>query len=165
MSLFVNQKTFSWTEKFSIIDEEANCKYNACGELFSWGKKMHIIGADGKDVALIQYSVIAFKPKFAIYVKDKLICEISRHPSIFKPKYSLQHTDWSVEGDVWAQEFTIMEGGKEIAAVKKKRTCWGDGYLIDYASPNDELPVLAMSIAIWCIIALETETNTDGIFK
>ena len=42
MNLYIKQHIFTWGDKFSVYDEAGNVKYNVEGEIFTWGKKLHL---------------------------------------------------------------------------------------------------------------------------
>ena len=48
MKLYIKQKVFSWGAKFRIFDEYENDKYSVEGEVFTFGKKLHLYGLNGK---------------------------------------------------------------------------------------------------------------------
>ena len=49
MKLYIQQKVFSFKDKFNIWDEAGNPKYYAEGEIFSLGKKLHVYDAAGNE--------------------------------------------------------------------------------------------------------------------
>ena len=40
MKLLIQEKVFSWSDRFTVRDEGGNDRYLVEGELFSWGKKL-----------------------------------------------------------------------------------------------------------------------------
>ena len=51
MKLYMKQKVFSWRDRFYIKDEYEEDRYYVEGELFSWGKKLHVYDMTGAEVA------------------------------------------------------------------------------------------------------------------
>ena len=51
MRLYMQEKVFSWRDRFKVWDEEQNEKYYVEGELFSWGKRLHVYDAQGREAA------------------------------------------------------------------------------------------------------------------
>ena len=43
MKFYIKQKVFSWGDKFSIYDANGNERYLVQGEVFSFGKKLHLL--------------------------------------------------------------------------------------------------------------------------
>lgn len=42
MKLYIKEKVFSWSDKFFVKDDSGRDKYAVEGEVFSWGKKLHV---------------------------------------------------------------------------------------------------------------------------
>ena len=42
MKLYIKEKVFSWGDKFTVKDASGRDKYVVEGEVFTWGKKLHI---------------------------------------------------------------------------------------------------------------------------
>ena len=51
MKLYIKEKVFSWTDRFTVRDEQGNDKYYVEGEFFSWGKKLHVYDLHDREVA------------------------------------------------------------------------------------------------------------------
>ena len=45
MKLYMKEKVFSWTDKFTIVNERQKVRYTVEGEFFSFGKKLHVYDA------------------------------------------------------------------------------------------------------------------------
>ncbi len=54
MKLYIKQKNFSWVDRFTIKDENGQDKYYVEGEMFSFGKKLHIFDMGNVERAFIQ---------------------------------------------------------------------------------------------------------------
>lgn len=59
MKLVIKQKVFLWGDKFSVMDEFGNIRYNVKGEAFSIGKKLHIYDNAENQVAFICQKVLS----------------------------------------------------------------------------------------------------------
>ena len=42
MKLYIKQKVFSWRDRFSVCDGRSEPCYTVEGEIFTWGRKLHI---------------------------------------------------------------------------------------------------------------------------
>ena len=51
MTLYMKQKVFSWSDRFTIKDELGNDRYYVEGELFSWGHKLHVFDIDNQEAS------------------------------------------------------------------------------------------------------------------
>lgn len=153
MKLYMKQKVFSFVDKFTIKDENENDRYFIQGEFFSWGHKLHVYDIYEKEVAFVKQKVMTFLPKFEVYINGSLAVEVVKEFTLFKPRYILKHTNWSVAGDFWSHNYTVSDSQKEIASIQKAWFTWGDSYEIDIAPGIDELLVTATVLAIDCVLA------------
>ena len=152
MILNIKQKVFSWSDKFTIKDALENDRYYVEGELFSWGHKLHVFNMENQEVAFIKQEIFTLLPRFEVYIEERLIVEVKREFTFFKPKYILQGTDWTVDVDFWAHHYEITSPSGSIASVSKAYFTWGDSYQIDIADVADEILVVATILAIDCVL-------------
>jgi uncharacterized protein YxjI len=155
MRLFIKQKVFSWADKFTVKDEAGQDKYTIEGELFSWGKKLHVMDAAGNEAAFIQQKVWSFLPRFHVFVNGLQIAEIVKEFTFFRQKYSIAGLDWEIEGDFWAHDYQITQNGRPVVMIHKEWLTWGDCYVLDIASEQDEILALAVVLAIDCVMAAQ----------
>jgi len=153
MTLYMKQQIFSWSDRFTIKDELGNDRYFVEGELFSWGHKLHVFDAHNREVAFIKQELFVFLPQFEVFVNGSLAVTVKRELSLFTPKYSLEGTDWTVEGDFWQHRYEITGPQGNVASIAKALFTWGDSYQIDISGDADELLVLATVLAIDCVVA------------
>jgi len=153
MKLYIKQKVFTWGDKFSVADEYGTPRYQVQGEIFSWGKKLHVYDARGNERIFIQQKVFSFLPRYYIFIDGQQVAEITKRFTFFSPSYSVDGLGWNVEGDFFAHEYEVTDGGHSVAAISKQWFTWGDSYLLDILRPADELPALAVMLAIDCAVA------------
>lgn len=96
MKLYMKQKVFSWVDKFTVKDENGQDKYNIEGELFSFGKKLHIYNAIGTETAFIQQKVFSFLPRHFVFVDGSQVAEINKEFTFLCPKYSIEGLGWDI---------------------------------------------------------------------
>jgi hypothetical protein len=98
MRLIIKQKVFSWTDRFRVWDEDDHDRYYVEGELFSFGKKLHVVDPDGREVALVQQKVFSFLPRFFVWVDGVQVAEIVKEFTFFHPRYTIGGLGWDIEG-------------------------------------------------------------------
>lgn len=160
MKLYIRQKVFSFRDKFTVKDEYGNDHYFVEGDLFSFGKHLHIRDAYGREVIRIRQKVWSFLHRFYVYVEDKLVAEVVKEFTFFKPRYRIEGPGWEVSGDWWEHTYEITSGGKQIVSVQKEWMTWGDSYQVDIADAQDERMALAVVLAIDCAVACAENANT-----
>ena len=154
MRLLIREKVFSWSDRFTVMDEGGSVRYSVEGQMFSWGKKLRIYDLAGQEVAYIEQKVMSFMPRYRVYVGEFLVCEVQREFSFFRPRYTVLGAGWDVEGEFWEHNYTVTKNGAPAVIIQKEWMTWGDCYTLDFTDPNDELYGLALVLAIDC--AMET---------
>ncbi|MBR3953971.1 MAG: LURP-one-related family protein [Clostridia bacterium] len=153
MKLYIKQKVFSWKDRFTVWDANGNDRYYVEGELFSWGKKLHVYDVQQHEVAFIYQKVFSFLPRYFVSVNGVDIAEIVKEFTFFKPKYRIEGMNWDVDGDFWNHNYTVSRAGSSVVRIQKEWMTWGDSYELDIANPADEIPALAVVLAIDCVMA------------
>ena len=159
MKLYIKQKVFSLTSKFTVKDEAGNDRYFVEGEFFSLRGRLHIMDAQGGEIGRIYRRLMTFLPHFILEIGGEEIAEIVKDFSFFRPKYSLENTslsvegeieglDWTIEGDFWAHEYSLYDGDRNIMNIHKEWFTWGDSYELDILDPDYELISLGIVLAI-----------------
>lgn len=149
--LYIKERVFSWTDQFSVMDETGNPKYTVEGEFFSWGKKLHVYDRNGNEAAFIKQELFTLLPRFTVYSGGREIGAVQKELSLFIPRYSITGLGWEIEGSFWEHEFRIVRNGRVIATMEKQWMTWGDSYLLTVADSADEIPALAVVLAIDCV--------------
>lgn len=159
MKLYMKQKVFSWGDKFSIKDELGNDRYYVEGEIFSWGHKLHVYDTQNQEVAFIKQKLMTWMPRFEVYINGVLQVTVVKKFTLFRQEYILEGTDWAVEGDFFAHNYTIHNGGRNIASILKAWFSWGDSYELTIENGFNELLVVASVLAIDCVIDAAQSSN------
>ena len=158
MKLYINEKVFSWGDKFTVKDEFGNDKYFVQGEVFSWGKKLHVYDTVGSEVAFIKQELFTLLPRYHVFRGDEQVAEIRKEFSFLFPRYSIDGLGWEIEGRFMAHEYEITQNGDPIVSISKEWMTWGDNYELDIANPADEIVALAVVLTIDCV----TESNSNN---
>ncbi len=152
MKLYIKEKVFSWGDKFTVIDEYGRDAYTVEGEIFSWGKKLHIFDRHGREVMFIGQKLWSFLHKYAVTVSGEEIAEIVREFSFFRPYYTINGPEWTVDGSFWEHEYEIRDKyGAPIAEISKEWMTWGDSYELTVFNEEYALAALAVLIVIDCV--------------
>ena len=152
MRLYIKQKVFSWGDKFTVKDEFGADRYFVEGEVFSFGKKLHVYDVSDYEVLFIKQEFTFGMPKYSVYSGDRLICTIKREFTFFKPRYSIEGLNWEVEGEFWCHDYDIISNGNVVATISKEYMTWGDSYVLSINNPMDELFALAVVLTIDCVL-------------
>ncbi|MCR5600240.1 MAG: LURP-one-related family protein [Ruminococcus sp.] len=151
MKLYFKQKVFTIRQRSEIMDEYGNVLFTAVGEI-SIGRRMHIYDKTGNEMAFIQQRLLRLMPRFSVYMGGNHVADIVRNFTFFSQDYRIEGLGWKVSGDWLAHDYTITFGGRYIASIHKHWMTWGDSFEVDIADGEDYVMVLAVIIAIDCVI-------------
>ena len=155
MKLYIRQAVFSWNDRFAVKNAYGEDVYFVEGELFSWGKKLHIYDREGKEIGGIQQRLLTLLPRYGIFVAGAQVAEIVREFSFLYPRYRVDGLGWEIEGSFLAHDYQGRKTGREIFSIHKAWMTWGDCYELDVADPADALVALAVVLAIDCITEVD----------
>jgi uncharacterized protein YxjI len=151
MKLYFKQKVFSLRQRSEIMDEFGNVLFKAIGE-FSIGRRMHIYDNRDNELAFIQQRLFRLMPRFSVYIGSNHVADIVKNFTLFSQDYRIEGLGWSVSGNWLAHDYTITYRGRYIASIHKHWMSWGDSFEVDIADGEDCVMVLAVIIAIDCVI-------------
>ena len=154
MKLYIKQQVFSWLDRFYIKDENENDKYYAKGELTLFLKRLNVYDMAGQRIARIEQEFSWLKPTFVISIGGREVCRIIKKIQFMRNDYYIEGPPWELEGDFWAHEYSVFEGGREVMALSKKWFTWGDSYELNITDPQNELLCLTIALAIDCAMAV-----------
>jgi uncharacterized protein YxjI len=152
MRLYMKQKVFSWRDLFEIRDEADRARWYAHGEIFSWGRKLHVYDADGREVAFIRAKVVSFLSRYFIETGGETHMLVKEF-TILRPRFRLEGSKWSIEGDFFAHEYRISDGPETVMSMSKRWLTWGDTYEMDIPRLENELLALCIALTIDCMNA------------
>ena len=148
MQLYFKQRFFSWLDSYDIYGENGETLFTVEGRL-SWGHRLHVLDAKGNHIATLQEKVFTFLPQFEIYIGETYIGCIKKEFTFFKPQFTLDCSDWQVDGAWMEWDYQITSPTEGLVAVITKEVLqWTDTYVIDVADPNNVLAALLVVLAI-----------------
>ena len=148
MRLLIKQEIFSFTDSYSVYDENENAKYFIEAELLALGHQLHIYDQHLNEIGIIHQKLLTFLPAFEIEVGGRVKGTIQKQFSFLKPKYEIDYNGWRVEGDFLGWDYDVYSGCSSVIHISKELLHWGDTYVIDFSNPADELDGLLLVIAI-----------------
>ena len=148
MLLYMKQKVFSFKDRFTVTDRNGEARYFVEGKLISMGKKLTVSDAAGNEVAFVRQKVLTLLPKFFVEINGEEVAAIKKKLTFLKPKYEVEGLDWTVEGDFFAHDYSILENGEPIASIHKKWMSWGDSFELNISDSANEVIALAVILAI-----------------
>ena len=148
--LYIKQKLFSLSGKFTVKDESEEDVYFLEGSWMQIPKTYEMMNADLKQVALITKKTFSFLPTFIVEMEGQEIATIKKQFTFLKANYSIEAAGIEVRGNWWDMNFEVYHNGELIGAVDKHWFTWGDSYQIQVMNEEIETLLVAIVIAIDC---------------
>ena len=153
MKLYIKQKVFSWGDSFTVKDELGQDRYVVEGEVFTFGKKLHVYDLQGREVAFIKQELWSWMPTYYVFCGDRQVAQIKKEFTFLFPKYTIEGLGWEINGSFMAHDYEITQNGCPIVSICKEWMTWGDSYELDITDPRDEIVALAVVLTIDCVMA------------
>ena len=148
MKLLFKQRFFSWFDSYDIYDEAGNTIFTVEGQL-DWGHCLHILDASGRHIGTVKEKVLTFLPQYELYAYEEYLGCIKKEFTFFTPRFTLDCSDWEVEGSFLEWDYTIQSPNCGLVAVIFKEIFnWTDTYVIDVDDPANVLCALMVVLAV-----------------
>lgn len=148
MKLYVNEKLFSFHNRFYVKDENDKDVYEISSKIISLGDKITINDMEGNKIAYIEQELLHLTPHYNVYINDILEFQITKKFQLFKNDYTLSN-GYRVEGKFMMLDFKVFDNNNnQIGSIKRKFISIGDKYEIEINDPNKKEIVLAIIVAI-----------------
>ncbi len=159
----LKDKLFSLGGDLTIQDDQGREVYFVDGKVFSIGRRLDIKDMAGNVVATIQQRVLSLRKTYDIQLPDHEVVTISKalltplrdHLKIDVPGPG----DLDVHGDLFHHEYSIDQGGQEVARVSKRWISLADTYGVDISEGVDPLLILASAVVVDQILDEEREEH------
>ncbi|WP_175639372.1 LURP-one-related/scramblase family protein [Metabacillus schmidteae] len=151
--LYIKQKVFSLSGKFTVKDQQENDVFYVEGSFMQIPKTFSILNTAREEVALITKKVFSFLPKFFVEVNGSEVVMIKKEFSFFKARYTIDAGGIEVQGNWWGMDFQVLQHGEVIGKVSKEWFTWGDSYKVQIINEDMDAIVIALVVAIDCVKA------------
>ena len=148
--LYIKQKVFSLSDKFSVKDAEENEVYFVEGSLMKIPKTFSVINNRQNEVAVITKKTFSFLPTFFVDVPGQETMMIKKEFSFLKARYTIDAEGIEVQGNWWDMDFEVYQNKNLIGSVSKKWFTWGDSYRLHIVDEKMESLLVALVVAIDC---------------
>ena len=160
--LYIKQKVFSLSGKFSVKDAEENEVYFVEGSFMQVPKTFSIMDVARREVAAITKKTFSFLPTFFVEVHGQETVTIKKEFSLLKARYTIDAAGIEVQGNWWDMNFEVYRNGELIGAVSKKWFTWGDSYQLNILDDEMEPLLVALVVAIDYAKAAQSAAATGG---
>lgn len=160
--LYMKQKVFSLSGRFTVKDQQENDVYVVEGSFMKMPKTFTILNTERHEIAVITKKMFSFLPKFLVEVGGQEVLTIKKEFTFFKAKYSIDAAGIEVQGNWWDMNFQVLQNGEVIGQVKKEWFTWGDSYKVDILKEEMEPVMIALVVAIDCVKADEAASRSSS---
>lgn len=160
--LYMKQKVFSLSGRFTVKDQQENDVYVVEGSFMKVPKTFTILNTERDVIAVITKKMFSFLPKFLVEVGGQEVLTIKKEFTFFKAKYSIDAAGIEVQGNWWDMNFQVLQSGEVIGQVKKEWFTWGDSYKVDILKEEMEPVMIALVVAIDCVKADEVASRSSS---
>lgn len=154
--LFIKQKVFSLSGKFTVKDQYENDVYYVEGSFMQIPKTYTIMDTARNEIAVITKKVFSFLPKFFVEIDGSEMVTIKKEFSFFKARYTIDATGIEIHGNWWDMNFEVKYHDEVIGRVSKEWFSWGDSYKVEVVKSDMEKMMIAIVVAIDCVKADQT---------
>lgn len=147
MQLLFKQRFFSWFDSYDIYDEFGNTYFTVEGKL-AWGHLFLIKDRHGQIIGKLEQQIFRFLPHFNLYEDGQLVGEIVKEFTFLKPRFTMNCSNWQVDGNWIEWDYRITDRGRTVATITKEIFHWTDTYILNIQDERDALRVLMVVLAI-----------------
>lgn len=151
--LYIKQKVFSLSGKFTVKDQQEKDVYYVEGSFMQIPKTFSIMNTTRDEVALVTKKAFSFLPKFFVEVNGREVFTIKKEFSFLKARYTIDGADIEVQGNWWDMDFQVLQHGEVVGQVSKEWFTWGDSYKVQILNEEMETIMIALVVAIDCVKA------------
>jgi uncharacterized protein YxjI len=158
--LYIKQKVFSLSSKFTVKDQQEKDVYYVEGSFMQVPKTFSIMNTTEEEVALVTKKVFSFLPKFFVEVNGREVLTIKKEFSFFKARYTIDAAGIEVNGNWLDMDFQVLQQGEVVGKVSKGLFTWGDSYKVQILNEEMETIIIALVVAIDCVKADQGSAST-----
>ncbi|KYC63679.1 hypothetical protein B4100_1795 [Heyndrickxia coagulans] len=111
--LYMKQKVFSLSGKFTVKDQQERDVYYVEGSFLQIPKTFSIMNTKREEVALITKKAFSFLPKFIVEVNGREVLTIKKELSFFKARYTIDAAGIEVRGNWLDMDFEVLRHGEK----------------------------------------------------
>lgn len=115
MTFYLKEEFLSF-DHFDIWDEQDQLVYSADREFFTFGKKLNVEDASGRQIAAIQHVPFSIPCTYVLTIEGQDY-DLTRNFAFFSRSYSLDALGWEIEGDFMSLEYAITKNGATVASI------------------------------------------------
>ena len=161
----IRERFFDVGDDVDILDNDGNAFYRVDGKVLTLRSKLVIEDTAGNEVASVHRHLVALRPTYEVRIGDEKVAEVKKNRfTPFREKFTIDvegSDDLEMRGNLLDHEFTVEQGGREVAAVSKRWFTVRDTYGVDIADGVNHLLILCSVLALDLALARAEEKEQD----
>ena len=155
----IRERFFGIGDDFDILDEHGNKLLRVDGKVLSVRNKLVIEDLAGVELATVHRHLVSLRPTYEIRIGGEKAAEVRKR--LFTPfhdKFTIDvpgPDDLEMRGNLFEHEYTIEQGGFEVARVSKQWLTIRDTYAVQVAPGVEPLLIIGAVLALDLAMARE----------
>jgi uncharacterized protein YxjI len=146
-------------EDSEITDQAGQPVLHVDGKVLSLHNRLVLRDPAGREVGQVSRKLVSLRPTYQISVDGKDVAEVrKRMLKLFGERFTIDVRDgeeMKIDGDLFSHEFTVDRNGQTVATISKRWISMTDSYVVEVASGEDDVLILASVLAL--DLALDAE--------
>ena len=93
----------------------------------------------------LKQRLFTFLPKYEIYINNRLLGEIHKEFTFFKPKFNITFNNYTVDGDFFDWDYDVYRDGIKVSSINKEIFKLTDTYTI---TTSEEEALISLMIVL-----------------
>lgn len=145
---YIKQRFVSFRGSMDIYDESGEAVFFVKGSLVAIPRQLKIFDKKtNEEMISVKHKMIDIMPQFFVVKNKEKIARVKKKFS-FHARFDIQSDlgEYSIDGDIFAWNYTVIKDGKAIAYVSKKIISLRDVYELDIIEESETSMVLALAV-------------------
>ena len=161
--LYIKQKVFSLSGKFTVKDQQEKDIYYVEGSFMKVPKTFSIMNTAREEIALITKKVLSFLPKFFVEVNGQEVLTIKKEFTFFKARYTIDAAGIEVHGNWWEMDFQVLQHGEVVGIVSREWFSCVYYSKVQIVDEEMETIIIALVVAIDCVKADQASASSAAV--
>ena len=107
---------------------------------------------------MLKQRLFTFLPKYEIYINNRLLGEIHKEFTFFKPKFNITFNNYTVDGDFFDWDYDVYRDGIKVSSINKEIFKLTDTYTI---TTSEEEALISLMIVL-AIDSIKDQRNNNN---
>src|SRR5215467_1634578 len=163
MRYVMRERMFHLGEDSDITDQAGQAVLHVDGKVLSLHNRLVLRDPAGNEVGEVSRKLVSLRPTYQIAIGGQDVAEVrQRMFKVFGERFAIDVVggdEMTIDGDLFSHEFTIDRDGQTVATISKRWISMTDSYVVDVASGQNDVLILASVLAL--DLAMDAERNNN----